>query len=169
MPGSMRRARRRRKEGVISQRRPCLVRNCARAQGPIRRAVDVVGGVNGLLNHCATASDDRGYGSLRSQGRRKRVQVCKQHDFAIPRRDAPEVYPEVSRLDNRGRGECRMRAASAVSCAKWKRKRTRAYRFSGGNPTFPAQWFYGLYRALPGDRACLTPSPANMAVRARSG
>jgi hypothetical protein len=33
-----------------------------------------------------------------------------------------------------------------------KRKRTRAYRSSGGNPTFPAQWFYGLSRALPGDQ-----------------
>src|SRR6476660_8348903 len=25
---------------------------------------------------------------------------------------------------------------------------------------FPAQWFYGLLRALPGDHALLTPSPA---------
>jgi hypothetical protein len=25
-----------------------------------------------------------------------------------------------------------------------KQKRTRAYRFSGGSPAFPAQWFYGL-------------------------
>src|SRR5665647_1152886 len=37
---------------------------------------------------------------------------------------------------------------------------TRAYRFSGGSPAFPAQWFYGLYRVLPGDRAFLPPSPA---------
>ncbi len=44
--------------------------------------------------------------------------------------------------------------------------RTRAYRFSGDTPTFPAQWFYGLLRALPGDQACLTPSPSDMA-RAR--
>src|SRR5882757_3874370 len=43
---------------------------------------------------------------------------------------------------------------------KRRRKRTRAYRFSGGNPTFPAQWLYGLLRALLGDQACLTPSPA---------
>src|SRR5260370_32342200 len=28
------------------------------------------------------------------------------------------------------------------------------------HPAFPAQWFYGLLRALPGDQACLTPSPA---------
>ena len=38
------------------------------------------------------------------------------------------------------------------------KERTRAYRFSGGSPAFPAQWFYGLLRALPGDRACLPPS-----------
>src|SRR6476619_1654265 len=29
-------------------------------------------------------------------------------------------------------------------------------------PAFPAQWFYGLLRALPGDHACLTPSPARL-------
>ena len=27
-------------------------------------------------------------------------------------------------------------------------------------PAFPAQWFYGLLRALPGDQALLSPSPA---------
>jgi hypothetical protein len=35
-----------------------------------------------------------------------------------------------------------------------QRKRTRAYRFSGNTPAFPAQWFYGLFRALPGERLC---------------
>ena len=45
-----------------------------------------------------------------------------------------------------------MRAAPAVSCANvHKRMRTRAYRFSGGSPAFPAQWLYGLCRALLGD------------------
>ena len=29
--------------------------------------------------------------------------------------------------------------------------RTRAYRFSGNTPAFPAQWLYDLYRALPGE------------------
>jgi hypothetical protein len=52
----------------------------------------------------------------------------------------------------RGRGEDRVRAAPAVPCAKVaNRKRTRAYRFSGSSPAFPAQWFYDLYRALPGE------------------
>src|ERR1700736_973059 len=53
-----------------------------------------------------------------------------------------------------------LRARSRVQqCTK---KRTRAYRFSGGNPAFPAQWFYGLFRALPGDRAFLSPSSAEL-------
>ena len=30
--------------------------------------------------------------------------------------------------------------------------RTRAYRFGGSIPAFPAQWLYGLLRALPGER-----------------
>src|SRR4051794_30625220 len=72
----------------------------------------------------------------------------------------PRFCKNVRASENRGRRECRVRAAPAVSRAKLQKKRTRAYRFSGGNPAFPAQWFYGLLRALPGDQACLTPSPA---------
>ena len=30
------------------------------------------------------------------------------------------------------------------------------------HPAFPTQWFYGLYRALPGDRAFLPPSFAGL-------
>ena len=52
-------------------------------------------------------------------------------------------------LPKRGSRECRMRAAPAVSRAMGRRKRTRAYRFSGGNPAFPAQWLYGLYALFP--------------------
>ena len=43
-------------------------------------------------------------------------------ESAFPRRDPPEVCPEVSRLETRGRGECRMRAAPAVPCAKRMKK-----------------------------------------------
>src|SRR5258708_2481979 len=31
---------------------------------------------------------------------------------------------------------------------------------TGNHPAFPAQWFYGLFHALPGDQALLAPSPA---------
>src|SRR5712671_5369083 len=39
------------------------------------------------------------------------------------------------------------------------------YRFRRITPAFPAQWFYGLLRALPGDQACLTPSPRETSAR----
>src|ERR1700748_1642634 len=56
------------------------------------------------------------------------------------------------RPKNRGRREDRARAAPAVARANaHSKKRTRAYRFSGSSPAFPAQWFYGLFRALPGE------------------
>src|SRR6476659_3050672 len=41
-----------------------------------------------------------------------------------------------------------------------KSARAKSPRSHRNNPAFPAQWFYGLLRALPGDQACLTPSPA---------
>jgi len=36
------------------------------------------------------------------------------------------------------------RCTRGLVCKMHKKMRTRAYRFSGGNPAFPAQWFYGL-------------------------
>jgi DNA-3-methyladenine glycosylase len=65
-----------------------------------------------------------------------------------------------SLLKYRGRREDRVRAAPAVPCAICAQKtRTRAYRFSGNTPAFPAQWLYGLLRDLPGERLfCLRRS-----------
>src|SRR5882757_2068477 len=57
----------------------------------------------------------------------------------------PEFWKNLA-LENRGRGEDRVRAAPAVSRARCiKECCTRAYRFSGEHPAFPAQWLYGLY------------------------
>jgi hypothetical protein len=52
----------------------------------------------------------------------------------------------------RAQGRPGARCTRGLVCRLHIRKRTRAYRFSGGSPAFPAQWFYGLFRALPGDR-----------------
>jgi hypothetical protein len=61
-------------------------------------------------------------------------------------------FAKFVRPEDRGRREDRVRAAPAVSRANaHSKKRTRAYRFSGSSPAFPAQWFYGLFRALPGE------------------
>jgi hypothetical protein len=50
----------------------------------------------------------------------------------------------------RGRREDRVRAAPAVSRANAQsKKRTRAYRFSGSSPAFPAQWFTAYFVLSP--------------------
>ena len=67
----------------------------------------------------------------------------------------------VRASENRGRRESRVANAPAASRAKLNKAHERSHhRYTGVNPAFPAQWFYGLIRALPGDQACLTPSPA---------
>ena len=47
--------------------------------------------------------------------------------------------------DPQGRAQGRpgARCTRGLAC-KGRKRRTRAYRFSGGSPAFPAQWFYGL-------------------------
>ena len=83
-----------------------------------------------------------------------------EYDSAPSRRVAPERCEKISRHENqRAQGRPGARCTRGLVCKMHKKKRTRAYRFSGGNPAFPAQWFYGLFRALPGDRAFLPPSP----------
>ena len=78
---------------------------------------------------------------------------------AFSRHVCARGLPNLSLQKPEGAGKtgCALHPRSRVQDAQ--RKRTRAYRFSGNTPAFPAQWFYGLYRALPGDRAFLPPSP----------
>jgi hypothetical protein len=45
-----------------------------------------------------------------------------RYGVTFPRRNAPELYMSFRALENRGRGECRMRAAPAVSCANSAKK-----------------------------------------------
>ncbi len=78
-----------------------------------------------------------------------------------------EVRPRIFRhLKIRGRRECRVPNAPAASCALCSCSMHTSIH-SGGtgiHPAFPTQWFYGLYRALPGDRAFLPPSSAEKLV-----
>ena len=70
--------------------------------------------------------------------------------FAFSRRRSPEVCIFLlppSKI--RGRREDRVLAAPAVPRAVCARQDgTRAYRAAGNTPAFPAQWLYGLLRAL---------------------
>jgi hypothetical protein len=83
--------------------------------------------------------------------------------------------PETVRLrEQRARGRPGARCTRGLACNVHRRMRTRAYRFSGEHPAFPAQWLYGLYEfalvtgflatialqiALPN----LTPAPGRQA------
>jgi hypothetical protein len=53
-----------------------------------------------------------------------------------------------------------MRAAPTVPCAKGRKKSHTSIQGSGGDPTFPAQWLYDLFRALPG----VSGFPASVAL-----
>jgi len=76
-------------------------------------------------------------------------------------RDAPEALMNLPPL--RGRGERRMPVAPAVSCAMIVVERTRVTTSTPESPGVPARnGFNGFLRALPGDRALLPPSSADM-------
>jgi hypothetical protein len=74
----------------------------------------------------------------------------------------------AQRKEGAGNAGCLLHPRSRAQSAR--EVRTRAYRYSRSIPAFPAQWFYGLCRALPGDEFLLPPSSANWRrSRARSG
>ena len=91
----------------------------------------------------------------------RRDDVRREYAFAFSRRDFARVMqilclPRKSRAQGMPGARC-TRGLVCQTVQKW---RTRAYRFSGGSPTSPAQWLYGLLRALPGGAGLLSPSPA---------
>jgi hypothetical protein len=118
------------------------------------------------------------YGSPRSRGRRvdgafvrnellriqmSNNQVLRGYSFADTasrsRRTSARVFAGTSALGTqRAQG---MPGARRARSRAWCVKNTRVshHGHTGNRPAFPAQWFYDLFRALPGDRACLPPSP----------
>src|ERR1700680_2851465 len=89
----------------------------------------------------------------------------RQTRLRVPRRICARGFAgNFLTLQSEGAGNtgCTLHPRSRVQ--KCTKKRTRAYRFSGGNPAFPAQWFYGLFRALPGEPGFLaTVAPEKLA------
>jgi hypothetical protein len=68
---------------------------------------------------------------------------------------SPELCKFVVPLqEQREQGMPGARCTRGLVCKLRKQRRTRAYRAAENTPTSPAQWLYGLYRALPGERAC---------------
>ena len=82
------------------------------------------------------------------------------HDFVLA---APCARAVDESSAQRGRGERRMPVAPAASCALVVVERTRVTTSTPESPDVPARnGFNGFLRALPGDRAVLPPSSADM-------
>jgi hypothetical protein len=85
-----------------------------------------------------------------------------RHGFAISRREAPEswVDPSPRRAWGMPGAQCTRSRACSVESTRVSHHR------STGKPGIPARnGFNGLYRALPGDRAFLSPSSAEIYFR----
>jgi hypothetical protein len=140
-----------------------------RKQGPILRADDVLGDVDIPVAPLLACASARAYGSLLSQGRRKRKSrhcsnFCKHESAISPRVShefccrCPALFDQRAPCCPRGRRECRAPGAPAASCAK-KSTRVRNHGHAGITRHSPRNGFNGFLRALPGDRALLSPSP----------
>src|SRR4029450_6217194 len=75
-----------------------------------------------------------------------------EYEAAISRRISPEVCIFVCPLEIEGAGKtgCLLHPRSRVRFAQTKLHTS--IQGSGSIPAFPAQWLYGLLRALPGER-----------------
>src|SRR5439155_24657991 len=62
------------------------------------------------------------------------------------------------KAEGAGNAGCALHPRSRVP--KVRKKAHTSIQGSGNTPTSPAQWLYGLYRALPGERPFLPPWPA---------
>src|SRR6266481_9007538 len=82
---------------------------------------------------------------------RSRCMFCPRFAFDVP----PPEY-------QRAQGMPGARCTRSLVCDKKQTHERSHHGHTGNHPAFPAQWFYGLLRALPGDQACLTPSPARL-------
>src|SRR4051812_35545757 len=109
--------------------------------------------------------------------------ILRRYDFAISRRVATEACYQLPALQVEGAGKtgCLLHPRSRVQFAQTKGHTS--IQGSWSIPAFPAQWLYGLLRALPGERLfCLrrhergfaspglsastaTPEPHDFAVR----
>jgi hypothetical protein len=77
-------------------------------------------------------------------------QPVRRHGFAFSRQHPPEFCKFISPQKEEGAGKtgCTLHPRSRVPNAHSK-KRTRAYRFSGGNPAFPARRFTAYFVLSP--------------------
>src|SRR5436190_22926051 len=85
-------------------------------------------------------------------------------EFSNSRRHSRDMVCPSSAISlslsvRKGRRESRALTAPAAPCAMRKENAHGLDRYSRDIPAFPAQWFYGFLRALPGERRFLSPLP----------
>jgi hypothetical protein len=86
-----------------------------------------------------------------------------KHTFTSSRRVSPELCLSPCPQSKEGAGKTGCRLAPAVHCANLRYEEA-AQRHTGEakQPAFPAQWLYGLCRALPGERCTIAPVALRM-------
>src|SRR3989475_10329115 len=85
------------------------------------------------------------------------------HDLAARFRPSFASSFAPLRTEGAGNAGCALHPRSRVpKCVK---KAHTSIQGSGNTPTSPAQWLYGLLRALPGGAGLLSPSPAENIYR----
>src|SRR3981189_3431673 len=84
------------------------------------------------------------------------------HTASPPRRNAPEALINLPPKEGVGNAGCPLHPQPRVRFALVKS--TRVNEYTGITRRSRTQWFYDLFRALPGDRALLPPSPADMVL-----
>jgi hypothetical protein len=101
-----------------------------RTQGPITPGVSFI---ERHPLHCRNERTLRG--SLRSQG--QRLDATPHSRDTLRPRFTNSSAPQKKRAQGRPGARC----TRGLACKADKKRRTRAYRFSGNTPAFPAQWF----------------------------
>ena len=87
--------------------------------------------------------------------------MTTKHTFTPSRRDAPEALLDLPPKEGVGNSGCPLHPRPRVHLVVVER--TRVTTSTPESPDVPARnGFNGFLRALPGDRACLPPSPADM-------
>jgi hypothetical protein len=76
-----------------------------------------------------------------------------RHSFAISPRNSREFFRKLAAPEiQRAQGMPGARRARSLACNVKKAYEHSHHGHAGNRPAFPAQWFYGLLRALPGVR-----------------
>jgi hypothetical protein len=101
---------------------------------------------------------------------RKRLAFVAGNDAKICVRDLATRFRasyagSVPPYELRGRRECRALDAPAAACVVVESTRVSHHGHTGNTRHSPRNGFNGFLHALPGDRACLPPSPADFAFR----